>query len=209
VTDAEVIAPAPPPRTGPIWVAAFVGLVVCTNIATATWVTLDDEHPAKLLMLSSRNRFLVATVPSGISPVTWTLIACLRIGASAIVCHMLGRAYGDQALRWFWKFLGMPTEQVTKFENAFANAEWFVVPFFVGSNIVWVLSGAAKTTWKRLLPLAAVGLTIRLALLWWLSKQFESEVRSTLKWFDQYQWWILIGSVLIVVLVNVRNFRGK
>jgi len=209
VTDAEHIAPASPPRTAPIWVAAFVGLVVCTNIATASWVTLDDEHPAKLLMLSSRNRFLVATVPSGISPVTWALIACARIGLAAFVCHMLGRAYGDQALRWFWKFLGMPTEQVTKFEKAFDNAEWFVVPFFVGSNIVWVLSGAAKTTWKRLLPLAAVGLAIRLTVLWWLAKQFESEVRSTLKWFDQYQWWILIGSVLIVLLVNVRNFRGK
>ncbi|MDO8389645.1 MAG: hypothetical protein Q7V57_04080 [Actinomycetota bacterium] len=209
MTVAEDIAPAPTPRTGPIWVAAFIGLVVCTNIATASWVTMDDEHPASLLLLSSRNRFLVATVPSGISPVTWALIACARIGASAIVCHMLGRAYGDRALRWFWRFLGMPPEQVTKFENAFANAEWAVVPFFVGSNIVWVLSGAAKTTWKRLLPLAAVGLAIRLALLWWLSKQFESEVRSTLKWFDQYQWWILIGSVLIVLLVNVRNFRGK
>ena len=105
--------------------------------------------------------------------------------------------------------MGMPQEQVAKFENAFANAEWFVVPFFVGSNIVWVLSGAAKTTWKRLLPLAAIGLAGRLALLWWLSKEFESELRSTLKWLDHYQWFVLGGSILIVVLVNVRNFRGR
>ncbi|CAB4365311.1 unannotated protein [freshwater metagenome] len=209
VTVDEDTAPAPIPRSGPIWIAAFVGLVVCTNIAAASWVTMDDEHPASLLLLSSRNRFLVATVPSGISPFEWALIACLRLSAAAIVCHMLGRAYGDQALRWFWKFMGMPQEQVSKFEKAVDNAEWFVVPFFVGSNIVWVLSGAAKTTWKRLLPLAAVGMAMRLALLWWLSKEFESELRSTLKWLDHYQWWILIGSVLIVVLVNVRNFRGR
>ena len=209
MTVAEEIVPTPAPRTGPIWVVAFAGLVVCTNVAAASWVTMDDEHPASLLLLSSRNRFLVATVPSGISPLEWAVLATLRLGAAAIVCHMLGRAYGDQALRWFWKFLGMPAEQVTKFETAFARAEWAVIPFFVGSNIVWVLSGAAKTTWKRLVPLAAIGLAGRLALLWWLSKEFESEVRSTLRWLDRYQWYVLGASIVIVVVANVRNFRGK
>ncbi|MEI7547925.1 MAG: hypothetical protein WCK21_07695 [Actinomycetota bacterium] len=209
MTVAEEIVPTPAPRTGPIWVVAFAGLVVCTNVAAASWVTMDDEHPASLLLLSSRNRFLVATVPSGISPLEWAVLATLRLGAAAIVCHMLGRAYGDRALRWFWKFLGMPAEQVTKFETAFARAEWAVIPFFVGSNIVWVLSGAAKTTWKRLVPLAAIGLAGRLALLWWLSKEFESEVRSTLRWLDRYQWYVLGASIVIVVVANVRNFRGK
>ncbi len=213
MTDAEDTALAPEPvvtpRTGPIWVVAFVGLVVCTNIAAAGWVKLVRHHPEGLLALSSRNRFLIAAVPSGISPFTWALIACLRLGAAAIVCHMLGRAYGDQALRWFWRFLGMPQEQVGKFEKAVDNAEWFVVPFFVGSNIVWVLSGAAKTTWKRLVPLMAIGLAGRLALLWWLGNEFKSQVESVLRWVDRYQWYVLAASILIVVLANVRNFRGK
>ena len=197
----------PVPRHGPIWVVAFVGLVICTNIAAATWVTLVDEHPAKLLLLSSRNRFLVATVPSGISPWTWAALGALRLTLAAAVCHLLGRAYGDRALRWFWRYLGMPQEQVTKFEQAFARAEWAVVPFFVGSNIVWVLSGAARTNWKRLAPMLVVGLTGRLALMWWLAKVFEDELKDTLSWIDQYQWWFLVGSLGIVLLANLRNFR--
>ena len=80
------------PRYGPFAIAAFVGLIVCSNVASATWVALDNEHPARLLMLSARNRFLVVTVPSGISPVTWSLLAFARIGASALVCHLVGRA---------------------------------------------------------------------------------------------------------------------
>ena len=204
------LVPAPRvPRYGPVAIAAFVGLVVCSNIATATWAALDNEHPARLLMLSARNRFLVVTVPSGISPITWSLLAFARLGASALVCHLVGRAYGDRALRWFWKFMGMPQEQVGKFEHAFAKAEWVVVPFFVGSNIVWVLSGAARTTWKRLLPLFAVGLAARLSLLWWLAKQFEDEVRSAMRWVDRYQFWVIGVSIAIVVLVNVRNFRPR
>ncbi len=206
VTDVAELE-RPVPRHGPGWVVAFVGLVICTNIAAATWVTLDDEHPAKLLLLSSRNRFLVATVPSGISPWTWAALAALRLTIAAAVCHLLGRSYGDRALRWFWRYLGMPQEQVTKFEQTFARAEWAVVPFFVGSNIVWVLSGAARTTWKRLAPMLVVGLAGRLALIWWLAKVFEDELRDTLSWIDQYQWWFLVGSLGIVVLANLRNFR--
>lgn len=208
--SADDLAPPPPvPRYAPLVIAAFIGLVVCSNIASASWVALDDEHPAKLLLLSSRNRFLVVTVPSGISPVTWTLIAFARLGLSAVVCHLVGRAYGDRALRWFWKFMGMPQAQVAKFEQSFARAEWVVVPFFVGSNIVWVLSGAARTTWKRLVPLFAVGLGARLALLWWLAKEFEEEVRSAMRWVDRYQFWVIVVSIAIVVLANVRNFRPR
>jgi len=207
--NTELAPPPPVPRYGPFAIVAFVGLVVCSNIASASWAALDNEHPAKLLLLSARNRFLVVTVPSGISPVTWTVLAVARIGASALVCHFVGRAYGDRALRWFWKFMGMPQEQVAKFEQSFANAEWVLIPFFVGSNIVWVLTGAARTSWKRLVPLFAVGVAARLAVLWWLARQFEEEVRSVMRWVDRYQLWVIGASILIVVLINVRNLRPR
>ncbi len=203
----EVPAPPPPPPTAPIWLVAFVGLVICTNIAAASWAALEVDHPAKLLMLSSRNRYLVLTVPSDISPFTWALVGTLRILVAAVVCHMIGRCYGDRALRWFWRFLGMPQTQVAKFEQQVARAEWIVVPFFVGSNIVWALTGAAGTSWKRLAPMFAVGVAARLALLWWLAKAFEGTLRDVIDWTNRYQWWIVIASVAVVVLANVRNFR--
>lgn len=213
VTDdeqTEELALPPVPASGPFWLAGFVVLVVFTQVANATWANWTsptDGHPAALLWMSSRNRYLIATVSSGISPFAWAIIATLRIGAMAVVCHMVGRAYGDRALRLFWKYLGMPTEQVSRFEKAFASAEIAVVPFFVGSNIVWVLSGAAATTWKRLLPLFAIGMSCRLALMWWLGRVFDTEVTSFLEWVDRYQFWFIGGSILLVVLVNVRNFR--
>ncbi len=216
VTDdeqTEIIPEAPPPpRSARIWLVAFVALVICSQVASASWAAWTEpgnERPALLLMMSSRNRYLVATVASGISMWSWAIIAAIRLTAAAVVCHMLGRAYGDRALRWFWRYLGMPQEQVGRFEGAFAKAEIFIVPFFVGSNIVWVLSGAARTSWKRLAPLMAIGLAGRLALMWWLAKFFDEEVRSTLKWVDRYQFWFIGGSILLVVVVNLRNFRGR
>ena len=87
------------------------------------------------------------------------------------------------------------------------KAEWIVVPLFVGSNIVWALTGAARTPWRRLLPLALAGIAARLALLWWLSGLFEDELRSVVDWLTRYQLWIIIASVALVLLANLRNFR--
>lgn len=207
MTDTVTAADAPTPRSAPIWMAGFIGLVVCTNIAAASWASLDNEHPLKLLMLSSRNRYLVLTAPSGVSPIEWGLVGVARLAAAAFVCHMMGRCYGDRALRWFWKFLGMPQEQVAKFEQRVNDAEWFVVPFFVGSNIVWALTGAAGTSWKRLAPMFVVGVGARLALIWWLADVFESQLRGFVDWTNRYQLWIILVSVALVVLANLRNFR--
>jgi membrane protein DedA with SNARE-associated domain len=177
-------------------------------VANTTWAALEKSHPAKLIMLSARNRFLVVAVPHISSWALWAVLATARLLAAAVVCHMIGRCYGDRALRWFWRFLGMPQQQVARFEAQVARAEWFVVPFFVGSNIVWALTGAARTSWKRLMPLALIGIAVRLVLLWWLAKAFESQLRSVIDWTNRYQLWIIIGSVAIVVIANVRNFRS-
>ena len=39
-------------RTGPFWAAAFVALVVCTNIANASFATLDFEWGAAVAHFS-------------------------------------------------------------------------------------------------------------------------------------------------------------
>jgi hypothetical protein len=101
----------------------------------------------------------------------------------------------------------MSKEGVDRFEQQYRVAEWVLIPLFVGSNIVFVLSGTVQTTWKRILPLLLIGIAARLALLWWLAKAFESEVKSVIDWLNRYQIPIIIGSLVIVVLTNVVNFR--
>ena len=205
MSDTVLVEPTPTPRSAPLWLAGFVALVVCTNVANII-TSLVERHPLLLVGLSARNRNIVLAAPS-LPAWQWAIVGALRLAASATVCHMIGRCYGDRALRWFWRFLGMPAEQVARFEQGVARAEWAFVPFFVGSNIVWALTGAAATTWRRLVPMFVVGLAARLALLWWLAKTFEDELRSVIDWLNRYQLWIVVGSLALVVLGNVRNFR--
>lgn len=206
-TDDAALTPVP--RSGPVWLGAFVCLLVAANVGSVMLTKLVAEHPGVLLALSSRNRHLVLTVPSDLSPAAWAIIGALRLTLSAVVCHYLGRAYGDRALRWFWRYMGMSGDQVDRFERGVSNAEWVLVPFFVASNIVWVLTGAAQTSWRRLAPLAAIGIAGRLALLWWLASQFESQLTSVIDFTTKYQTWFILGTLAIVIATQVRNFRGR
>ena len=101
----------------------------------------------------------------------------------------------------------MTPEAVDRFEQQYRAAEWVLIPFFVGSNIVFVLSGTVRTRWRRIVPLLLIGIAGRLVVLWWLAKQFESEVRSVADFLQRWQIPIIIGSIVIVVGTNLANMR--
>ena len=43
--------------------------------------------------------------------------------------------------------------------------------------------------------------------MWFLSQAFEDQLIDIVGWLQRYQWWLIGASILVVVLVNVRNFR--
>ncbi len=195
------------PSWAPLTLAAFVGLVVCTNIAGATWAKLLQSSPETLLLLSSRNRYLVLALGADVSPLAYWGVGFLRIGAAFVICHLIGRAYSGTALSWFIKYLGVTPEALEQFDRAFARAEWVIIPFFAGSNLIAALSGVRRTPVRRLALLLSVGILGRLVLIWWLAQIFDEELERFVGWSQRYSWWLLGISVALVLLVNVRNFR--
>lgn len=200
------------PRWAPFTLVAFVGLVVCTNVAAAIWPRLIDSanpQPELLLLLSSRNRWLVLALGSDVSWLAYFAIGFVRIGIAFLVCHLIGRAYAGQAVGWFKKYLGFNNEAEATFDRGFEKAEWALIPIFAGSNIVGVLTGVRRTPWPKLLWLLVVGIVGRLLLMIWLEATFESQVESFIDFTTGNQRWFLIGSVAFVVLVNLKNFRRR
>jgi len=195
------------PVWAPLTLVAFVVLVICSNVAGATWVKLLESEPAALLALSSRNRYLVLSLGADVSMVAYWVLGSLRIAVAFLVCHLIGRAYAHDALGWFTKYLGLTHEALGTFNRGFARAEWFVIPFFAGSNIVAAISGVHRTPLPRLIGLLAIGIAARLALIWWLSSLFQEELESFVTWLQKYTWWAIGLSIAAVVLVNIRNLR--
>jgi hypothetical protein len=195
------------PTWAPLTLAAFVGLVICTNVAGIWWAKLIESSPEQLLVLSSRNRYLALALGADVSQAAYWLIGPLRIGVAFVVCHLIGRAYADDALGWFVKYLGVTPESLDQFNRGFAKAEWVVIPFFAGSNLVAALSGIHRTPWYRMLALLVVGIFARLALIWWLARVFDEQLTDFLAWLQRYSWWAVGISIVLVVLVNLRNVR--
>lgn len=195
------------PSWAPLTLVAFVGLVICTNIAGVTWAKLLESNPEQLLLLSSRNRYLALALGADVSTFGYWVFGSFRLVAAFLVCHLIGRAYADVALGWFVKYLGVTPEALEGFNRGYSKAEWIVVPFFAGSNIVAALSGVHRTPFSRLAVLLAVGIAARLALIWWLAQVFDDQLTDFLSWLQRYSWWAVGISLVLVVLVNLRNFR--
>ncbi len=201
-----------PPRWAPLTLVAFVGLVILTNIANATWarlVDVDDPNAELLLLLSSRNRYLAFALGVDVSVVAYAVIGFLRIAIAFAVCHLIGRAYSYQATGWFKRYLGFTDEAETAFDRGFEKAEWALIPIFSGSNIVAVLTGVRRTPVRKLVLLLSIGIIGRLTLMWWLARFFEDQLQSFLEFTTRYQWWVLGISIGMVVLVNLRNLRRR
>jgi len=196
------------PTWAPFTLVAFVVLVIGTNVAAAVWARWVDTNPEGLLVLSSRNRYLALTLAAGVPVWLYAMIGFLRVGVAFVVCHLIGRAYHDDAIGWFRKYLGVRQDAIDSFNRGFAKAEWVLIPFFAGSNIVAALSGVHRTPVVRLVTLLSVGIAARLALMWWLARTFESQLVEFLEWLQRYQWWAVGISVAIVLLVNIRNLRA-
>lgn len=212
--DAAVVdesPPAPPhvrPWWGPLTIVAFVGLVVTARIADGVWARWVETNPARLIAFSARQRYLALTVADGIGVAPYIVVSTLRIAVVFAVCHLAGRAYRDDLLRLFTRYLGLTQEAIDTFERGLQKAETVIIPFFVGSNIVAVLTGIRRTHPVKLGVLLAIGIAGRLALLWWLANVFEDPLTDFLRLVQRFQWWVVIASIAAVVLINVRNFRA-
>ncbi len=198
------------PRWAPLTLVAFVGLVACGWFATAVATTWVNTNPEGLIALHARVRHLLLVAGSDIEWWVFGLIAGLRLALAYAVCHLIGRAFGRDVLVWFGRYLGASAKQIQDTLQLFHRAEWIVIPFFVGSNIVAAISGISKVPARRLVPLVTIGIVGRLSLWWWVAQIADDEVDAVLRFLDRYQRPALIISIVLTVvfiLVNLRRGR--
>ena len=175
---------------------------VGSNLGPA-WV---DEHPAAVLALSSRNRNLFASVPY-IDAVPYALIGFSRIFVAGLALFFLGRWYGERAIAWTEKQAGELPALYRWFARAMDRAGWLVVVVFCASNLVWMMAGHRRMDPRRYAALLAVGIAIRLSVLWAGGQAFEEQIRSFLDWMEDYQWWVVGGLFALSFAQSARRAR--
>src|SRR5215210_2038139 len=80
--------------------------VVLSYVGTALAPTLLTHHPLWLLAIDSRTRHLVLVAAKSVDVEWFFVIGLMRLIASDPLFYLLGREYGEVALRWTEENLG-------------------------------------------------------------------------------------------------------
>lgn len=206
----EAISRPTRPPWAPLTLVAWVTLVVGGYVGTAYAPQLVNDHPELLITLHARIRHLLLAAGTDISWWSFGAIASLRLALAYAVCHLIGRAYGRDVLVWFGRYLGVTAAQIQNILQLFHRAEWFVLPIFVGSNVVAAITGISRTPLPRLVALVSLGIVGRVALYWAIAKVFEEQVDGVLDFIATYQRPALVVTiVLTVVVIGINLYRGR
>jgi membrane protein DedA with SNARE-associated domain len=198
--------PRPSRRTLVLLVAPIVVITGMGLLATAFTPALATRHPLLLITLDARNRFLV--LARHVDLVPFVVVAVLRRSFSDPLFYLLGRIYGDGAVRWIEK-KGGGGELVVLTEKLFKRAAYPMVFLFPGS-IVCALAGQTGMSAVGFVAANLAGTLTSVLLVRRFSSAISSPVEGLLRFFNHHLVATTCVSVGLVVLSLVLNrISGK
>jgi membrane protein DedA with SNARE-associated domain len=188
---------AKPPRRNVALVGTLIGiLVIANNVGNLFMTTLARDHPAVLLTLNSSNRMLGLTT-NQLDPWSYYGIGSLRLLVADPLFFLLGRWYGDAAIRWVERKWASQGEVLRMFERGFQKAAYAFV-FVAPNNVVCLLAGAGSMPIAGFLAANLAGTATRLFLIRRAGEALSSPLDAVLDVFERYRWPLLAISFVVV-----------
>jgi membrane protein DedA with SNARE-associated domain len=188
---------AEPPRRAVALVGALIAvLVVANNIGNLSMTTLARDHPAVLLALNSTNRMLGLTT-NQLDAWSYYGIGAARLLVADPLFFLLGRWYGDAAIRWVERKWASQGEMLRMFERGFQRAAYAFV-FVAPNNVVCLLAGAGSMSVAGFFAANIAGTFTRLFLIRRAGEALSSPLDAVLDVFDRYRWQLLALSFVAV-----------
>jgi membrane protein DedA with SNARE-associated domain len=189
-------------------ITPIIALIICSNIGDALTTTWAEEHPLALIALNSRNRVLVLTT-NQLDAVSYYVVGTIRLLLSDPLFFLLGRWYGDTAIRWIEERSPTYGQLARQAERGFSKAAYPLV-LVAPNQWICLLAGAAGMSVVAFFALNIVGTLGRLYLIRVLGETFEAPIDDVLGFFRDYRLPLLIGSVVLVVVIGWNEARrGK
>ncbi len=199
----------------PAWtwllVAAVVGLYALGLTTTAlTSRLLKDGHYLQLMALSPRYRnFIAGSSKIDLSP--FLVVGVARLLASDPLYFLVGRHFGDSALRWFERLMGGPDGggkligMTERLFHAKGGKVGIVLSAFFAGPIVCILAGQTRMKPRKFFLLDLSGTIVIVLLLRLLAKPLQPAVDWLIDVNKQY--WKLF-TALAVAFVIFSVMRG-
>ena len=198
--------PKPSRRTLILLVTPIILITTMGFIASAFTPTLATKHPLLMIALDARNRFLVLAREVDLVP--FVIVALIRRSFSDPLFYLLGRFYGEGALRWLEK-KGGGGELVVLTEKLFKKAGYPMVFAFPGA-IVCALAGQTGMSPVGFMATNVAGTLTAIFAVRRFSSAIASPVEGLLAFFSRNLVVTTAVSISLVVLSLVLNrMQGK
>ena len=179
-------------------IGVLVAFVVAANLGNLFLSVLVTEKPVLFISLNAQNRNL-ALASGELGAMTFYVVGFLRLIGPDPFFFLLGRWYGDGAIRWMERTAPSYGAVLRQLEKGFDKARLPVVAF-APNNPVCLFAGAAGMGWGAFLAANAFGTAVRLVLIRMFASAFEGPLGSLKGFITDYRWPLLGVSLVLVVL---------
>lgn len=201
----EPVRPRPSRTKLTLTIVPIIGLIVASNIGDALTTTWAEDNPLALIALNSRNRILVLTT-NQLDPLPYYLVASARLLVSDPLFFLLGRWYGESAIRWIERRSPTYGDLVRGAERSFGRLAYPLV-LIAPNQWICLLAGAAGMSVAVFFTLNIVGTVVRLYLIRELGETFEAPIDDLLDVFREYRLELFVLSVVLVAFFAWNEHR--
>lgn len=182
-------------------------LLSAMGVAAAAFTpVLVRDHPVLLLVLESRNRYLLL-VAAKVSLEVFLVVGVLRRFASDPFYFLLGRWYGDRAIDYVARNTAGDGGWIHRVVGGFERFADPLVLLFPGA-LVSVLAGAGAMSLRRFVALNVVGSLGAVLGLWWLAETAAGTVSQIVAFNDRNADWLTAVFVVVVAVWLLWSARG-
>ncbi|MGY6502139.1 MAG: DedA family protein [Acidimicrobiales bacterium] len=188
--------PKPSRRTLILIVVPLVAFTIAAYAGDAFMPYLVDNNPLLLIALNARSRNL-ALVTNMLDPVSYYVVATVRLLISDPLFYLLGWFYGDSAVKWAernTKTLGDTLRWVEKHFKRYGVALVFAMP----NNFICLFAGAARMSPVVFAVANVSGTILRLYLIRALGAQFSGPLDWLVDFIAEYRIPLLVISFAAV-----------
>jgi membrane protein DedA with SNARE-associated domain len=187
----------------PYLITPIVVLSLTGTVADILGPNLIVEHPQLQMFLNPRNRYMILAAAT-VDVVPFFVIGFLRLVLSDPIGFVLGRQYGEAALKWAGEKMGDEGRFVRRLERIFGKAAPIII--LVAPNLyMCLLAGASGMKVRVFVALNVTGTIARLVLFRALGHAFRDELLDVVDWIGRNQKWLIFASIVVVAIQSTRS----
>jgi membrane protein DedA with SNARE-associated domain len=189
----------------PWLITPIVVLTVLGSIADVAGPKLVTEHPLLQMFLNPRNRYLLLASPQ-VGAVEFFIVGFLRLVLTDPIGFILGRQYGEAALKWAGDKMGDGGRFIETLRRWFSTAGPVII--LIAPNLyMCLLAGASRMRMRTFLLMNVTGTIGRLILIRVAGDAFNSQLESVLEFIQRNQLKLVAISFVVVALQTIRSRR--